>query len=186
MPAPRPSATMNSSPRPQSRTSNSSSSKVTSSPRPVSRSTATSAKPSATQARSNPGPTQSQSNRDNQGQTTPAKRVKPTTANPGTPPVPGDVTPGTPIPPDRGGSPGPAPGSNPNLPADSVQASRGDRRADRTLIDALQQPGASRSAQKYRGTVLSSVYKLPADPAKSAQTLQQFNGPRGQRMTLGA
>ena len=185
MPAARSSATMSSSPRPKSRTSGSATSKstVSSSPRPVSRSTAA----AAPAAKAAPAGFQSRSqgtggNADKAKAATPSK-VTSATPRPTAPPVAG---PATPIPPNRGDTPSPAPGSNPNLPADSVQASRGDRRADRTLIDALQQPGASRSAQKYRGTVLSSVHKLPADPSKSAKTLQQFNGPRGQRMTLGA
>jgi hypothetical protein len=176
---------MNSSPRPQSRTSNSSTKKssgVTSSPRPQSR---TSAPAAPAKSQSFTSSRAAGSNQDNQGQGAKTAPKRPTSGSPGAPP-PQQVGPGTPIPPNRGDTPSPAPGSNPNLPADSVQASRGDRRADRTLIDALQQPGASRSAQKYRGTVLSSVYKLPADPSKSAKTLQQFNGPRGQRMTLGA
>jgi hypothetical protein len=42
-----------------------------------------------------------------------------------------------------------------------------------TLIDAINQPTAQRSAQKYKGSVLASVYKLPADGAKSAKTLQR-------------
>ena len=76
--------------------------------------------------------------------------------------------------------------NSPKLPVDAVEAERGNKRPDRTLIDALNQPTAQRTAQKYKGSVLASVYKLPADGAKSAKTLQQFNGPRGQKTTLGA
>jgi hypothetical protein len=146
------------------------------------------AKPStpATKSQSFTSKAAKSSNADNQGQGMNPKKVapkKPTSANPTAPPQ--TVTPGTPIPPS--GSPaGPAPGSNPNLPADSVQATRGGKRPDRSLIDALMEPGANVSAQKYKGSVLSSVYKMPANPAKTAKTLQQFNGPRGQKMTLGA
>jgi hypothetical protein len=73
-----------------------------------------------------------------------------------------------------------------NLPADQVEADRGSKRPDRTLLDAIREPGANRSAQKYKGTVLSSVYKLPVDGAAAAKTLQQFNGPRGSKTMLGA
>lgn len=78
-----------------------------------------------------------------------------------------------------------APEVNPQLPSDKVTADRGDRRPDMSLLDALDQPTADRSGKKYKGTVLGSVYRLPTDPARAAQTLQQFNGPRGQRMSLG-
>lgn len=80
----------------------------------------------------------------------------------------------------------PAPSNPAQLPADKVEAERGVKRPDRTLLDALNQPTASRDAKKYKGGVLASVYNLPVDGTKSAKTLQQFNGPRGSRMTLGA
>ena len=114
------------------------------------------------------------------------KDTAPSTANPGIEPnQPAVAPPIVPRAPDIPASMAPVTSANPNLPADRMQAERGNRR-DLSLIDAIQQPGASRSAQKYRGSVLSAVYRLPTDPANAAKTLQQFNGPRGQRMTLGS
>jgi hypothetical protein len=183
MPAARSSSTINSSPRPKANPRNTPATKstVTSSPRPVTRTSA----PSATAPKPGAQYTadREDTSDDNKSKPTTAKpkALPPTTANPG---PSQQVGPGDPILPSP--PPTTAPSSNPNLPRDTVEASRGERRPDRSLVDALQEPGAKRSAQKYRGTVLSAVYKMPADPAKSAKTLQQFNGPRGQRMTLGA
>lgn len=92
------------------------------------------------------------------------------------------VQPGAaPIAPNAGAPNAGAP--NVQLPTDPVQARRGDKRADRTLIDALDNPqNAGRSGA---GSVLNAVYRLPGDGARAARTLQQFNGPRGQRTQLG-
>ncbi len=183
MPAPRSSATISSSPRPKANPRNTpAQSSVSSSPRPVSRSTAPTAKAPGSLASTGRYNSNIEDTSDDNRTPPKPRPIVPTTANPGQPPQ--QQGPGDPITGPK--EPGPAPGVNPNLPADSVQASRGERRPDRTLIDALQQPGASRKAEKYRGTVLSAVYRMPADPSKAAQTLQQFNGPRGSRMTLGA
>jgi hypothetical protein len=180
-----PSSSMASSPRPKANPRNEASSSsspraTTSSPRPKANPTlAAAAKPAASAPKSAPA---SPLGKDNQGQgLNNATSAKPGTRPPIPPKPPAGQTPGDPV--DNRAPDNPAAARNPNLPADSVQASRGERR---TLIDALQEPGANRSAQKYRGSVLSSVYKLPANPANTAKTLQQFNGPRGQRMTLGA
>lgn len=118
------------------------------------------------------------------------KKEEPKPATSAAPPAqqtPAVVAPPPVIPraPDIPATQAPVTSANPNLPADKVQADRGQRR-EFSLIDAIQQSGASRSAQKYKGSVLSAVYKLPTNPARAAETLQQFNGPRGQRMTLGA
>ena len=123
----------------------------------------------------------------------PAANAKPT----GTSAAPAGVVVANPAPippraPDQPATPAPiAPNgdkkpNSPKLPVDAVEAERGNKRPDRTLIDALNQPTAQRTAQKYKGSVLASVYKLPVDGTKSAKTLQQFNGPRGQKTTLGA
>lgn len=93
-----------------------------------------------------------------------------------------------PLTPSRPNAPPPAPvapnAPNARLPQDPVQAERGNKRADRTLIDALDNPNQSRTQQA--SSVLSAVYRLPGDQMRAAQTLQRFNGPRGQRTVLGA
>jgi hypothetical protein len=115
----------------------------------------------------------------------PTPAPPPQTDRPTTPIVEPDLRPPQPRDPDIPPPPPSRPNPDVELPDDRVEARRGERRADRTLIDALRSPGTNRSSQSYRGTVLSSVYRLPADGQASARTLQQFNGPRGQRMTLG-
>lgn len=119
-----------------------------------------------------------------------ATQAKPTTTG-GAPTAPaGPVVipnpPTKPRAPDNPTTPAPTAPNNPSLPVYKVEAERGSKRPDFTLIDALNEPTAKREAQKYKGGVLASVYKLPVDGTKTAKTLQQFNGARGQRLTLGA
>lgn len=78
-----------------------------------------------------------------------------------------------------------APGSNAALPADPVVADRGAKRPDYTLLDGMRNPGMGAGQAGGRANVLSAVYRLPADGNRGVRSLQAFNGPRGERLTLG-
>jgi hypothetical protein len=92
----------------------------------------------------------------------------------------------TPLAPAQPGTPAPvAPRApNSNLPSDPVQAERGAKRPDYTLLDGLRNPGMS-GARPGASSVLSAVYRLPQDGVRAARSLQAFNGKQGERLTLG-
>jgi hypothetical protein len=92
----------------------------------------------------------------------------------------------TPAAPNQPGTPAPvAPRApNANLPSDPVQAERGNKRPDYSLLDGLRTPGMG-AAGAAKASVLSAVYRLPADGVGAARSLQAFNGKQGERLTLG-
>jgi hypothetical protein len=110
--------------------------------------------------------------------------AKPGVRKPIPPKPPAGQTPGDPV--DNRAPNNPASIRNPNLPADSVQASRGERRPDSSFYDKLTGQGASRSAQKYRGSALGPIApKVQMNVYGQPITNQQFNGPRGSKTVLG-
>lgn len=107
------------------------------------------------------------------------RRVQPTTSpvaqTPAAPPQPTTPAPVAPK----------SPSANAQLPSDPVVADRGNRRPDYTLLDGVRNPGMGTGQAGMRANVLSAVYRLPADGQRGVRSLQSFNGPRGERLTLG-
>ena len=58
---------------------------------------------------------------------------------------------------------------------------RPSTKSDASVLAAAQR---RRNSGRGRG-LLASVYRLPADAGRAAQTLQNFNGPQGRNMKLG-
>ncbi len=107
-----------------------------------------------------------------------------TSANPAPIPPAGVVA--TPVPILPRAPDNPASMNNPNLPADRVQADRGQRRSLGAQIRDPQGT-AQRGAQSYRGQNMSAVYTNYDDilTGRLPVTQQQYNGPRGQKTVLG-
>lgn len=80
---------------------------------------------------------------------------------------------------------------DPRRRRDEGQAQTNERKKARTprpsvKSDASVLAAAQRRRGQSRGRgVLASVYRLPADAGRAAQTLQSFNGPQNQSLRLG-
>lgn len=85
-------------------------------------------------------------------------------------------------------TPAPAGPQSPNTEA-ALQGNltRAASRPDAALLESARrarQMGGSGDGS-YRGSILSSIYRLPEDGTRAARSLQSFNGPMGRRTVLG-
>ena len=77
----------------------------------------------------------------------------------------------------------PPPANDPNTVAKTPNAARA---ADTTILTkALRDAAVKGGGKSYRGSILSTLYGLPADSQRAVRTLQSFNGNQGSRLKLG-
>lgn len=74
----------------------------------------------------------------------------------------------------------------PDAPAaPSRPPTRDSVRPDATVLADAIRARQNRGGGSFRGSVLSSIYGLPADGTRAVRSLQAFNGPTGRRTVLG-